>query len=82
VIQHLKMPWYLHLLLNCTVVIPLHSISQLIYLMGMVCVLFEVGIKFLHIIYINVSLLRDNKEICAVHRSFSYVTRFKKAVVG
>jgi hypothetical protein len=38
-------------------------------------------LNFLHIIYINVSLLRDNKEICAVYRSFSYVTGIKKAVV-
>ena len=39
-------------------------------------------LNFLHIIYINVSLLRDNKEICAVNRSFSYVTGIEKAVVG
>jgi len=63
-------------------VIPLHSISQLSYLMGMTCVLCEVGIHFLRIIYINASLLRDNKEICAVHMSFSYVTGIKKDVVG
>jgi len=63
-------------------VIFLYSISQLIFVMGKTCVLCEVGIKFLYVIYINVSLLRDNKEICAVLRSFSYVTGINKAVVG
>jgi len=61
-------------------IIFLYSVSQLIFVMDTTFVLCEVGMKFLCIIYINVSLLRDNKEICAVRRSFSYVAGIKKAM--
>jgi len=49
-------------------IIFLYSVSQLIFVTDTTFVLCELGIKFLYIIYINVSLLRDNKEICAVRR--------------